>query len=115
MLTYFHINHLTAFVIKSSLQVMTMLGLLFTYSIGAYIHWRLLSIICACVPIICIICLYFLPRSPSFLLSQGAKNQARSSLQYYRGDKVDVSKELLELEKSILESQNVEKTNIKFS
>ena len=72
--------------LASIMQVMTMLGLLFTYTIGTFLDWRMLSLVCSLVPVICVICLSMIPRSPSFLLASGDKTRARSSLQYYRGE-----------------------------
>ena len=80
--------------LASSMQVMTMFGLLSVYTIGAFLSWRYVSIICSTVPVLTIICLYFIPRSPSYLMSKGAKLQAMSSLQYYRGYKYDVTSEI---------------------
>merc|ERR1719445_59014 len=57
--------------LASFMQVMTMLGLLFTYTIGTYLHWRSMSVVCSLVPVICVACLYFIPRSPVFLLTKG--------------------------------------------
>ena len=91
---------------------MTMLGLLFTYTIGTYLDWRSMSIVCSLVPVICVVCLYFIPRSPVFLLTKGAKHQAQQSLQYYRGPNVDVTKELTELEKSMEAGQEITKTGV---
>ena len=90
-----------------------MLGLLFTYAIGAYLNWRLLSIVCSTVPVLTIICLHFLPQSPVFLITKDCMPQAMSSLQFYRGDNVDVSQEFNELEKSVAESKSMRKTGIK--
>ena len=72
--------------LASIMQVMTMLGLLFTYTIGTFLDWRMLSLVCSSVPVLCVICLSMIPRSPSFLLASGDKTRARASLQYYRGE-----------------------------
>ena len=64
---------------------MTMLGLLFSYTVGTLLPWRALSAVCAAVPLLCVLCLAAIPRSPAFLLSTGDREAARSSLQYYRG------------------------------
>lgn len=98
--------------LASIMQVMTMLGLLFTYTIGTFLDWRMLSLVCSCVPVICVICLSMIPRSPSFLLASGDKMRARSSLQYYRGPDFDVNKEFVELEHSVLKSQAEAKSGI---
>ena len=62
-----------------------MLGLLFSYTVGTLLPWRALSAVCAAVPLLCVLCLAAIPRSPAFLLSTGDREAARSSLQYYRG------------------------------
>ena len=54
---------------------------------------RYVSIICSVVPLITISSLFFIPCSPSFLISKRAKHQAWSSLQYYRGQNFDITKE----------------------
>jgi len=87
--------------LASFMQVMTMMGLLFTYTIGTFLPWRHLSAVCSVVPIIVVACLSFIPRSPSFLLSRGWKEDARSSLLFFRGKDFDISKEMMEIESSV--------------
>ena len=99
--------------LATSMQLMTMLGLLSTYSIGAYIDWRTLTIICSTVPVFSILSLTSIPRSPVFLLTKGLKEDARLSLQFYRGSKADVDEELIKLEQSITEMKSVEQTGMK--
>eukprot|EP00092_Neocalanus_flemingeri_P034712 GFUD01037773.1.p1 GENE.GFUD01037773.1~~GFUD01037773.1.p1 ORF type:complete len:517 (+),score=127.69 GFUD01037773.1:69-1619(+) len=93
--------------LASFMQVMTMMGLLSTYTIGTWLDWRRLSAVCSVIPLLVILCLYFIPRSPMFLLSMGLKEEARSSLKFYRGGNVDVTQELLKLQASTEESTNV--------
>ena len=80
--------------LASFMQVMTMLGLLFTYAIGAVMDWRDISLISAVFPVASVLCLAFIPRSPVFLVSQGDIPGARASLQFYRGKCYDVTREI---------------------
>ena len=114
--------------LASFMQVMTMLGLLFTYAIGAVMDWRDISLISAIFPVASVLCLALIPRSPVFLVSQGDISGARSSLQFYRGKCYDVTREITgnnpapprlkftfgisDLEKSFLETKNLSKTGI---
>ena len=114
--------------LASFMQVMTMLGLLFTYAIGAVMDWRDISLISAIFPVASVLCLALIPRSPVFLVSQGDITGARSSLQFYRGKCYDVTREITgnnpapprlkftfsisDLEKSFRETKNLSKTGI---
>ena len=55
-----------------------------------------------------IISLSFLPHSPIFLLSKGLKEEAVSSLKFFRGGNVDVSKEIGEMEATVGDCQNID-------
>ena len=59
-----------------------MLGLLFTYTLGAWLEPAVLSGVCALIPLLSIASLHFLPASPVFLLSRGDKDQAAQALRY---------------------------------
>ena len=80
--------------LASFMQVMTMLGLLFTYTIGAFLDWRNLSLVSAVFPVVTVVCLATIPRSPVFLVSRGDTAGARRSLQFYRGKSYHVTTEL---------------------
>lgn len=86
--------------LASFMQVMTMMGLLFTYTVGTFLPWRQLSAVCSVIPVIVVICLSFIPRSPSFLVSKGLEEESKSSLLFFRGKDVNTTKELLEIESS---------------
>ena len=71
--------------LSSVMQVMTMLGLVITYIVGALFPWRALSWICFCVPLVAFVSLAFLPHTPAYHLSRGREDEARKALQFYRG------------------------------
>jgi len=99
--------------LASFMQVMTMLGLLFTYTMGSYLNWRSLSAVCSVVPIMVVISFYFLPRSPVFLMEKGFKEDALSSLKFFRGGNVDVTKEFNNMEASLNEAKSIDVIGIK--
>ena len=71
--------------LSSVMQVMTMLGLLFTYIVGALVPWHILAWICFCMPLVAFGSLAFLPQTPAHHLSRGRKDEARKALEFYRG------------------------------
>ena len=87
--------------LASFMQVVTMLGLLTTYTIGTWLDWRSLSLVRSVIPLLVIVCLYFLPRSPMFLLTKNQRKEAMSSL------------ELLQMETSTKQSQNAATLDLK--
>ena len=87
--------------LASFMQVVTMLGLLTTYTIGTWLDWRSLSLVRSIIPLLVIVCLYFLPRSPMFLLTKNQRKEAMSSL------------ELLQMETSTKQSQNAATLDLK--
>lgn len=63
------------------------MGILLIYSLGYFIseNWRLTSLICCVIAIFCMIVLFPLPETPSWLIMKGRHEEARLSLQLFRG------------------------------
>uniref|UniRef100_A0A8D8Z2U3 Facilitated trehalose transporter Tret1 n=1 Tax=Cacopsylla melanoneura TaxID=428564 RepID=A0A8D8Z2U3_9HEMI len=76
-------------------------GYLFSYVIGAFATFNQLNICCFFVPIIFLVTFYWIPESPSFLISQNRMEEARDALFWYRGDDSEVT----EIELKFLVSQ----------
>merc|ERR1719369_1687815 len=94
--------------LSSVMQVMTMLGLLFTYILGALLSWRTLSWICLTVPVLAIPCLAIIPQSPIFLLQQNREDKARSALRFYKGQsELLVDKEITKLSEVLDQGRNM--------
>lgn len=74
------------------------LGSLYTVAFGYVLPWHYLSIVCALPPFLFLICTFFLPASPSFLVVRGRRQQAIAILTRLRGRYADVEAEVLELE-----------------
>ena len=97
--------------LSSVMQVMTMLGLLFTYSVGAFLSWRTLAWLCLCVPLLAIPCLALLPHTPAYLLSRGREDEARKAVQFYRGPNTELVEAEMERLRGVLTQEERSTTN----
>ncbi len=61
------------------------LGILITYVIGAFVPWNVLAWILSAFPALLFGSMFFLPETPTWLLSKNREAEARNALQYYRG------------------------------
>ena len=91
--------------LSSVMQVMTMLGLLFTYTVGAFLSWRTLAWLCLCVPLLAIPCLALLPHAPAYLLSRGRDQEARKALHFYRGPNTQLVEAEIERQRNVLSQE----------
>lgn len=73
------------------------LGVTIEYVVGSVLPWPILALISGVIPTIAFISSFFLPESPTWLLSRGLTEQGRQSLKKLRGDGCDVDAELQEL------------------
>lgn len=85
----------------SLMQVMVCLGMLFV-NFNCSTDWRVLSGLCIIFPALMAVWMFFVPRSPEFLVTKGKLEEAKSSLQWFRGgSSVNVEKELKEIENNV--------------
>ena len=64
---------------------MVVLGILFSYVVGAFVTWQWLAIISAVVPVIMLVLMIYVPASPRYLLSKGQTAEASKALAWFRG------------------------------
>ena len=98
LVTHVYISEIASPEIRGGLCAVTKItshiGLLVSYSLGAYLDWKRLAVVATAAPIMLLIGAMFVPETPSFLLSlKGREQEAWSSLQWLRGQDVDVSDE----------------------
>ncbi|EZA57783.1 Facilitated trehalose transporter Tret1 [Ooceraea biroi] len=64
----------------SFLQLFITFGLLYSYAIGPFVSYTVFWIVCAILPILFFVCFMMMPESPYFLLAQGRRDEAITSL-----------------------------------
>lgn len=86
-------------------QLLIIAGILFSYTIGAYIDIYEASLICGAIPIVFAVIFAFMPESPVYLIEQGRDNEAISSYKWLRGDNFDPQNEINTLKTEMSENQ----------
>ncbi|EDW73091.2 uncharacterized protein Dwil_GK17357 [Drosophila willistoni] len=81
----------------SFFQLMITLGILFVYAIGAGLDVFYMSVVCGVLPIIFGVIFFFMPESPTYLVSKNRSESAVQSIQWLRGQQYDYAAELEEL------------------
>ncbi|GAB0090315.1 facilitated trehalose transporter Tret1 [Sergentomyia squamirostris] len=61
------------------------IGILLVHIIGTFLNWKVTAIICAIFPLLCYIVVFFVPESPSWLLSKGDISRATDAHFWLRG------------------------------
>ena len=85
---------------------MVFLGVFFV-NLNCETEWRLFSGICIIFPAVLGLWMFWMPRSPIFLVSKGDLEGARKSLQFFRGKGRDVTDELNQIKAEHAESQKI--------
>lgn len=73
-------------------------GVLFQYTMGAFLSWKVLSAISCAVPVLAIISMCLLPESPNYLVSHQKPRKAFESLAKLRGSSYNLQKEIDQLQ-----------------
>jgi sugar porter (SP) family MFS transporter len=87
--------------LSSCLKIFGHLGLLSSFLMGAWLDWRQLALVCAAAPLLLLVTVQYVPETPSYLVYSGRIEEAERSLQWLRGDLVDVSSELATIQLNI--------------
>ncbi|CAL8133475.1 unnamed protein product [Orchesella dallaii] len=87
----------------SLLQVMVVLGILFSYVVGAFISYKWLAVLCSFVPVIFFFSMIFIPETPRYLLTKGRASEASDSLTWLRQNLSahEIEVELKQIEASV--------------
>ncbi|XP_063834227.1 facilitated trehalose transporter Tret1-like [Ostrinia nubilalis] len=91
--------------LSSVLKILSQIGILIAFSLGAYLNWYQLALVVAAAPVLLFFALIFVPETPSSLLLRGKEQEAEKSLQWLRGPDADIRQELATIRTNILASK----------
>ncbi|KAH9415336.1 Solute carrier 2 (Facilitated glucose transporter) member 8, partial [Dermatophagoides pteronyssinus] len=91
--------------IGACFQLFVTIGILLVYIIGAFIKWRPLAGVSMIPTIVMMICMFFMPESPSWLMSKGKVTEATQSLRRLRGQNSDTDQEMRMLQQAEIDKQ----------
>ncbi|XP_017464771.1 PREDICTED: facilitated trehalose transporter Tret1 isoform X1 [Rhagoletis zephyria] len=74
----------------SLMQLFIVAGILYVYAIGPYVSYMALQWCCLVIPIIFDVVFFFMPESPYYYAGKGHKSDALNSLQFLRGQSLDI-------------------------
>ena len=83
------------------IQMSATVGMVVSYLLGLGTNWWQLAAVCGCTPLLMLITLPFVPKSPVWLLQKGLAEDAMISMTKIRGSSYDVKKELDEMHEQI--------------
>ncbi|XP_023940246.1 facilitated trehalose transporter Tret1 [Bicyclus anynana] len=92
--------------LSSVLKILSQIGILISFSLGAYLNWHQLALVVAAAPVLLFLALLFIPETPSSLLLRGKEEEAADSLQWLRGPDADIRQELATIRTNILASKH---------
>ncbi|XP_017762218.1 PREDICTED: facilitated trehalose transporter Tret1-2 homolog, partial [Eufriesea mexicana] len=91
--------------LSAMLKVLGHVGVLLSYIAGTYLNWRQSALLVAIAPPMLFLGTLFIPETPSYLVLNGKDDEAANSLQWLRGDHVDIRHELQVIKTNILASR----------
>lgn len=80
--------------LSAMLKVLGHFGVLLSYIAGSYLSWRQSALLVTIAPSMLFLGTLFIPETPSYLVLNGEDDEAARSLQWLRGDHVDITHEL---------------------
>nr|XP_018902336.1 PREDICTED: facilitated trehalose transporter Tret1-2 homolog isoform X1 [Bemisia tabaci] len=78
-------------------QLQIVIGILFVYLIGSILNTFWMSITCAVIPLVYAGLMGLMPESPTFHFKKGEVENAKMSLQWFRGPEYDINGEIKEM------------------
>ncbi|KAJ6682128.1 hypothetical protein OIU74_020385 [Salix koriyanagi] len=96
-------------------QLSLTIGIMLSYLLGLFVHWRILAVL-GCLPCVVLIPgLFFIPESPRWLVQRkmGMVEDFEASLQVLRGYDTDITAEVNEIKKAVASSRK--RTTVRFA
>ncbi|CAG9568745.1 unnamed protein product [Danaus chrysippus] len=92
--------------LSAVLKIVGHLGVLFSFTIGAYLDWQQLALCISAAPLLLFCTVLYIPETPSYLVLIGKDDEAYKSLLWLRGPNSDVAQELATIRTNVLASKN---------
>ncbi|XP_068624160.1 facilitated trehalose transporter Tret1-like [Battus philenor] len=92
--------------LSAVLKIVGHLGVLFSFTIGAYLDWQQLALCISAAPLLLFCTILYIPETPSYLVLTGKDEEAYKSLLWLRGPNSDVAQELATIRTNVLASKN---------
>ncbi|CAK1589851.1 unnamed protein product [Parnassius mnemosyne] len=92
--------------LSAVLKIVGHLGVLFSFTIGAYLDWQQLALCISAAPLLLFCTVLYIPETPSYLVLTGRDEEAYKSLLWLRGPDSDVAQELATIRTNVLASKN---------
>ncbi|XP_049881266.1 facilitated trehalose transporter Tret1-like [Pectinophora gossypiella] len=92
--------------LSAVLKIVGHLGVLFSFTIGAYLDWQQLALCISAAPLLLFCTVLYIPETPSYLVLIGKDEEAYKSLLWLRGPNSDVAQELATIRTNVLASKN---------
>ncbi|KAJ9574691.1 hypothetical protein L9F63_008152 [Diploptera punctata] len=89
-------------------------GILLVYSLGSYLHWRIVAAVLALLPLTSFLMFFFVPESPIWLAKNGCHEEAEIVLRWLRGNEKLAKLELKELLSTIRAQEEIEEESATF-
>jgi len=93
--------------LATMMQLMVTLGILFMNVLCGQVDWQLLSGIAIIFPVLMVVWMFFMPRSPVYLINKGQTEEARKALQAFRGKSAKIDAEFQQMEDDIMKTKEI--------
>ncbi|XP_074607589.1 solute carrier family 2, facilitated glucose transporter member 8-like [Acropora palmata] len=84
----------------SVFQLAITAGLLLSYVVGVFVHWRWLALIGAIPPALLTVLMFSMPETPRWSLRKNRRSEALSALKWLRGPEADIEEEFFAIEET---------------
>lgn len=92
-------------IVGTFFQLLVITGILFVYTVGAFVTVFWLNIICAVIPLVFGLTFCLMPESPVYLINNNREAEAIKSFNWLRGSSYDPQEEVNILKQELLDSQ----------
>ncbi|XP_075214931.1 facilitated trehalose transporter Tret1-like isoform X2 [Lycorma delicatula] len=91
--------------LSAILKILSHVGMLVSFAVGAYLDWRQLALVIAGAPMMLLISVLYIPETPSYLVLTGRDQEAVKALKWLRGPGADIHRELATLRENVIGSR----------